>query len=90
MYETQTAANHNDYNISDSSTKDLQFHHGHHPSNTMSGYSQHDQPHFSMKPNHLEAVHYERNTYITSDRQSSELRPLRIRPNQYQCYTDKA
>lgn len=90
MYDTRTAADRGDYDTRHSNTNDLQLHRRrHYPSNAMSGYSRHDQPHFPTKPNQLGAVHCERNTYITNDRQSSERRPLRIRSDHYQYYTDK-
>ncbi|VDK81251.1 unnamed protein product [Litomosoides sigmodontis] len=82
VYNTRTVAGHGDYGIRN---MDLQLHHRRqYPSNTMNGYSWHDQPHFSMQPNH-----YERNTYFANDRQSSEQRPLRIRSDRFQYYTDK-
>ncbi|VBB32692.1 unnamed protein product [Acanthocheilonema viteae] len=84
MYDTRTTVDSDGY---DNRDRDLQLHHRrHYPFHIMSGYSQHGQLHFPTKPNQLEAVHYERNT---NDRQSSERRPLRIRPNLYQNYTDK-
>ncbi|CAG9536175.1 unnamed protein product [Cercopithifilaria johnstoni] len=87
VYDTWTAADRSNYGIRD---VDLQLHHRrHYPSNTMSGYSWHDQPRFPTKPSQLEAIHYERNMYANNDRQSPERRPLRIRPGQYQYFTDK-
>ncbi|VDO29528.1 unnamed protein product [Brugia timori] len=89
MYDTQTTTGHHNY---DSNTRDLQFyHHRHYPSDAMSsGYLRHDQQaHFPAKSSQLEAVHYDRNAYITNDRQSSERHSLRVRPNRYQYYADK-
>lgn len=82
MYNTRTVGDRGDCDIRN---MDLQLHHRRqYPSNTMNGYSWHDQPYFSMQPNH-----YEHNTNFANDRQSSERRPLRIRPDWSQYYTDK-
>ncbi|OZC04944.1 hypothetical protein X798_08062 [Onchocerca flexuosa] len=90
LYDTRIAAN-SDYVIRDNNARNLSLHRHHHRSSSaMSGYlPQIDQPHFSTKSNQLKAIHFERNTYTTNGRQSSERRFPSIQPDQYKYNTDK-
>ncbi|EJD74859.1 TBC domain-containing protein [Loa loa] len=89
-YDSRTAVDRGDYDIRDSSTMDLQFHHHrHYPSNAVCVYPRHDQPNLPAKASQSEAVYHERNTYITNNRHLLERHPLHIQSDQYQYYTDK-